>query len=83
MSDRLRARRLQLGLSLRELAELSGVSNAMIAKVQDDHVGPDRPGARPAVHRARLPGAGIRFAQHSLAVAGAGLTAVAAYTHRE
>ena len=37
MSDRLRARRLQLGLSLRELADLSGMSNAMIAKVQDDH----------------------------------------------
>ena len=76
---------MQLGLSLRELAELSGVSNAMIAKSRTTTFGPDRPGARPAVHRARLPGAGIRVAQHSLAVAvaGSGLTAVAAYTHRE
>jgi transcriptional regulator with XRE-family HTH domain len=40
MSDRLRARRLQLGLSLRELAELSGVSNAMIAKSRTTTSGP-------------------------------------------
>jgi transcriptional regulator with XRE-family HTH domain len=60
MSDRLRARRLQLWLSLRELAELSGVSKAMIVKVQDGHVGPDRPGARPAVRQARLPWLGLR-----------------------
>lgn len=34
MAERLRARRLELGLSLGELAELSGVSKAMIAKVE-------------------------------------------------
>jgi transcriptional regulator with XRE-family HTH domain len=34
MSERLRARRLELGLSLGDLAELSGVSKAMIAKVE-------------------------------------------------
>ena len=34
MAERLRARRLELGLSLGNLAELSGVSKAMIAKVE-------------------------------------------------
>ena len=34
MAERLRARRLELGLSLGALAELSGVSKAMIAKVE-------------------------------------------------
>jgi len=34
MADRLRARRSELGLSLGELAERSGVSKAMIAKVE-------------------------------------------------
>ena len=34
MAERLRARRLELRLSLGELAELSGVSKAMIAKVE-------------------------------------------------
>src|ERR1041384_8165748 len=34
MAERLRARRLELGLSLGELAALSGVSKAMIAKVE-------------------------------------------------
>jgi transcriptional regulator with XRE-family HTH domain len=34
MAERLRARRLELGLSLGDLAELSGVSKAMIAKVE-------------------------------------------------
>jgi transcriptional regulator with XRE-family HTH domain len=34
MAARLRARRLELGLSLGDLAELSGVSKAMIAKVE-------------------------------------------------
>ncbi len=34
MAERLRTRRLELGLSLGELAELSGVSKAMIAKVE-------------------------------------------------
>lgn len=34
MAKRLRARRLELGLSLGDLAELSGVSKAMIAKVE-------------------------------------------------
>jgi transcriptional regulator with XRE-family HTH domain len=34
MAERLRARRVELGLSLGELAELSGVSKAMIAKVE-------------------------------------------------
>jgi transcriptional regulator with XRE-family HTH domain len=34
MAARLRSRRLELGLSLGELAELSGVSKAMIAKVE-------------------------------------------------
>ena len=34
MAERLRARRLELGLSLGELAERSGVSKAMIAKVE-------------------------------------------------
>ena len=34
MADRLRARRLELGLSLADLAALSGVSKAMIAKVE-------------------------------------------------
>ena len=34
MAARLRARRLELGLSLGELGELSGVSKAMIAKVE-------------------------------------------------
>jgi transcriptional regulator with XRE-family HTH domain len=34
MAERLRARRVELGLSLGELAQLSGVSKAMIAKVE-------------------------------------------------
>ncbi|MGZ4401110.1 MAG: helix-turn-helix domain-containing protein [Gaiellaceae bacterium] len=34
MAERLRARRLELGLSLAELARSSGVSKAMIAKVE-------------------------------------------------
>jgi transcriptional regulator with XRE-family HTH domain len=34
MAERLRARRLELGLSLGDLAELSGVSKAMIGKVE-------------------------------------------------
>jgi len=40
MAARLRARRLELGLSLGELAELSGVSKAMIAKVETNTSSP-------------------------------------------
>ncbi len=40
MAERLRARRLELGLSLRELADLSGVSKAMIAKVEATKASP-------------------------------------------
>jgi transcriptional regulator with XRE-family HTH domain len=40
MAERLRARRLELGLSLGDLARLSGVSKAMIAKVESTESSP-------------------------------------------
>ena len=40
MAERLRARRMELGLSLGDLADLSGVSKAMIAKVESTRSSP-------------------------------------------